>query len=217
MKNNKMKTQENVFNNNISTKLKFLAGIESTDLLKKLGTSDTGLKNENIEKQREIFGDNKIAYQNQKSLIHRIFNAFINPFTMILLFLATISFVMDILIPVMNNHADEADFLTLIIIITMVIISGLLRFTQETRSGNAAQKLLEMITTTTCVERDNNGKTEISLDEVVVGDIIHLAAGDMIPADMRILKAKDLFISQSSLTGESEPIEKFPAAVQKEC
>ena len=67
-----MKTQENVFNNNISTKLKFLAGIESTDLLKKLGTSDTGLKNENIEKQREIFGDNKIAYQNQKSLIHRI-------------------------------------------------------------------------------------------------------------------------------------------------
>ena len=216
MKNKKMKTQENVFNNNISTKLKFLAGIESTDLLKKLGTSDTGLKNENIEKQREIFGDNKIAYQNQKSLIHRIFNAFINPFTMILLFLATISFVMDILIPVMNNHADEADFLTLIIIITMVIISGLLRFTQETRSGNAAQKLLEMITTTTCVERDNNGKTEISLDEVVVGDIIHLAAGDMIPADMRILKAKDLFISQSSLTGESEPIEKFPAAVQKE-
>ena len=90
----------------------------------------------------------------------------------------------------------------------MVIISGTLRFIQETRSGNAAKKLLEMISNTCTVTRIGQEKKEIPLDELVVGDIIHLSAGDMLPADVRILDAKDLFVSQSSLTGESEPIEK---------
>lgn len=99
----------------------------------------------------------------------------------------------------------------------MVIISGTLRFVQESRSGNAAEKLLAMITTTCTVTRREQEKIEIPMDDLVVGDIVHLAAGDMIPADVRILEAKDLFISQSSLTGESEPIEKTPSrSVQKE-
>ena len=105
--------------------------------------------------------------------------------------------------------------MTVTIILTMVIISGVLRFVQEARSNNAAEKLLEMITTTTCVERLEDGKKEIPLEEVVVGDIVHLAAGDMIPADMRIIEAKDLFISQSALTGESEPLEKTPEAAKE--
>ena len=88
---------------------------------------------------------------------------------------------------------------------------------QESRSGNAAEKLLAMITTTCTVTRREQEKIEIPMDDLVVGDIVHLAAGDMIPADVRILEAKDLFISQSSLTGESEPIEKTPSrSVQKE-
>ena len=95
--------------------------------------------------------------------------------------------------------------------------SGTLRFVQESRSGNAAEKLLAMITTTCTVTRREQEKIEIPMDDLVVGDIVHLAAGDMIPADVRILEAKDLFISQSSLTGESEPIEKTPSrSVQKE-
>ncbi len=84
-----------------------------------------------------------------------------------------------------------------------------LRFVQESRSGDAAEKLLDMITTTCTVTRKKEGKQEIKLDEVVVGDIVYLSAGDMIPADVRILEAKDLFVSQASLTGESEPIEKL--------
>jgi len=74
----------------------------------------------------------------------------------------------------------------------------------ETRSGNAADKLLDMIETTACVKRQGLGKTEIPLKEVVVGDIVYLAAGDMIPADMRILYAKDLFVSQSAMADESD-------------
>ena len=85
-----------------------------------------------------------------------------------------------------------------------------LRFVQESRSGNAAEKLLAMITTTCTVTRRNQEKIEIPMDDLVVGDIVHLSAGDMIPADVRILDAKDLFVSQASLTGESEPIEKNP-------
>ena len=90
----------------------------------------------------------------------------------------------------------------------MVFISGTLRYVQESRSGNAAEKLLAMITTTCTVTRMNQEKVEIPMDELVVGDIVHLSAGDMIPADVRIIDAKDLFVSQASLTGESEPIEK---------
>lgn len=91
----------------------------------------------------------------------------------------------------------------------MVLISGTLKFIQERRSGEAADKLTDMIENTTAVERVEMGKKEIPIDEVVVGDLIHISAGDMIPADMRLLNAKDLFLTQASLTGESEPVEKF--------
>lgn len=97
----------------------------------------------------------------------------------------------------------------------MVLISGILRFVQETRSGNAAENLLKMITTTTNVHRLETGSQEIPIEEVLVGDIIHLSAGDMVPADLRIIQAKDLFISQASLTGESEPVEKLDLATSE--
>ena len=107
-----------------------------------------------------------------------------------------------------GSNPDEFNCLTVVIIVTMVVISGTLRFIQESRSGNAAEKLLDMITTTCTVTRKEQ-KQEIKLEEVVVGDIVYLSAGDMIPADVRIIESKDLFVSQASLTGESEPIEKL--------
>ena len=84
-----------------------------------------------------------------------------------------------------------------------------MRFIQETGAGNAAQKLNDMIITTACVERSPHRIAEIPISEIVVGDIVYLSAGDMIPADVRILAAKDLFVSQSALTCESEPVEKI--------
>ena len=90
----------------------------------------------------------------------------------------------------------ERNYMTVAIITVMVAVSGVLRFVQETRSGNVAEKLTAMIHTTACIER-NGSREERSMEEIVVGDIIHLSAGDMIPADLRILSAKDLFLSQS--------------------
>ena len=94
-----------------------------------------------------------------------------------------------------GSAPEDFDCLTIVIILTMVIISGTLRFVQESRSGNAAERLLAMITTTCTVTRKGQEKVEIPMDELVVGDIVHLSAGDMIPADVRILEAKDLFVS----------------------
>lgn len=105
--------------------------------------------------------------------------------------------------------AEAFDPLTVIIILTMVILSGTLRFVQESRSGNVAEKLLARITTTCTVTRRNQPKMELPLEKLVPGDIIHLSSGDMIPCDVRILESKDFFVSESSLTGESEGVEKI--------
>ena len=144
--------------------------------------------------------------------------AFINPFTVVLICLAVVSTVTDIIFPILHMFGNtKKDFnpVTVIIILTMVFVSGVLRFIQESRSGDAAAKLLAMITTTCTVTRQNKSHIEIPLDEVVVGDIVYLSAGDMIPADVRIIEAKDLFVSQSSLSGESEPIEKLAIVCEK--
>lgn len=192
----------------------FAATHSVKDVLKYRNTALCGLSAESVSASRSRFGTNKITKQKQKSLLQRLMDAFINPFTAILLCLAAVSTVTDILFPLMElfgNTKEDFDCLTVLIILTMVVISGTLRFVQESRSGNAAEKLLAMITTTCTVDRKGQERQEIPLEDVVVGDIVHLSAGDMIPADLRILDAKDLFISQSSLTGESEPIEKTSA------
>ena len=172
------------------------------------------------QNHRIQYGTNKVTREKQKSLAKRLAEAFINPFTAILFFLAVVSIMTDMVLPyfsLLGSTPEDFDPLTVVIILTMVIISGTLRFVQESRSGNAAEKLLSMITTTCTVTRRGREKDEIPMDDLVVGDIVHLSAGDMIPADVRILEAKDLFISQASLTGESEPVEKTAnVSVQKE-
>jgi Mg2+-importing ATPase len=163
-----------------------------------------------VEESRNKYGNNVVTRGKKLSLPRRLAKAFINPFTAILIGLAIVSAFTDIILP----NAGEADPVAVIIITTMVLVSGILRFLQETRSDRAAESLLKMIKTTTNVRRQDVGNQEISLEDVVVGDIVHLAAGDMIPADIRIIQAKDLFISQSALTGESVAVEKTPNAIQ---
>lgn len=182
-------------------------------VLKELHATLRGLDTEAVSTSRAKYGSNKVTHEKKKSLVRRLADAFINPFTAILFFLALVSTMTDMVFPyfsLFGNVPEDFDCLTVVIILTMVIISGTLRFVQESRSGNAAEKLLTMITTTCTVTRKGQEKVEIPMDELVVGDIVHLSVGDMIPADVRILEAKDLFISQASLTGESEPVEKTP-------
>lgn len=200
-------------------RIQFAAANPVQEVLKSLHTTLRGLDAEAVAVSRTKYGSNKVTHEKKQSLAKCLAGAFINPFTAILFCLAVVSTITDMVFPyfaLLGSAPEDFDPLTVVIILTMVIISGTLRFVQESRSGNAAEKLLAMITTTCTVTRREQEKIEIPMDDLVVGDIVHLAAGDMIPADVRILE-KDLFISQSSLTGESEPIEKTPSrSVQKE-
>lgn len=179
------------------------------ELLIEYNSSELGLNEEEVNQSRNLNGNNKISHGKKKPLFKRIVTAFIDPFTVILLILAIVSTVTDIIIPLILANYFEIDFLTVGIILTMVIVSGILKFIQETKSGNAAAKLLTLITTTVEVKRKDVGYVETALNDLVVGDIIHLSAGNMIPADVRIYKSKELFINQSALTGESEYVEKY--------
>ncbi len=196
---------QNINFNNTNERLLSSSKIKVVDIYKIFNSSPKGMTEEQVDCSREKYGKNIVNFKKEKSLINKIIEAFINPFTLILITLAIVSTFTDI---ILVDYLDR-DYTAVIIILTMVIISGVLKFTQETRSGEAAEKLLEMIETTAAIERIETGIKEIPLDEIVVGDIVHLSAGDMIPADLRLIQTKDLFISQSSLTGESEPVEKI--------
>lgn len=200
----KKKVNQNVANSvsPVTEKLIKSGKMEKELILKEMNTSLSGHSEEYAETLREKYGRNEISQEKPESVLSRLISAFINPFTIVLLVLATISLFTDIILVASENRS----FKTVIVVLLMVTISGLLRFIQETRSNNAAEKLKALVHTTVAVERE--GKKEINLSEIVPGDIVYLAAGDMIPADVRIIASKDLFISQSALTGESEPVEK---------
>lgn len=194
-------------------RIQFAATHPIQETLGYLNTTLCGLEPGKVEENRSEYGSNKVTREKKKTLPQRLAGAFINPFTAILFCLALVLSFTDMIFPHFSLFGcvpKDFDCLTVVIILTMVFLSGTLRFVQESRSGNAAEKLLAMITTTCTVTRKGQEMAEIPLDEVVVGDIVHLSAGDMLPADVRILDAKDLFVSQASLTGESEPIEKIP-------
>lgn len=186
------------------------ARAEANELLNKYSNSYEGYNETEVFLARQQYGSNKIDHGRKESILKKLFNAFINPFTVILIALATISFTTDLLIA----EVGDKDPTAVIIISTMILLSGMLRFIQEFRSDKAAESLTAMIKTTATVQRRENGKVELPVEDLVTGDIIYLSAGDMVPADIRILKAKDLFISQSSLTGESLPVEKFSEPVR---
>lgn len=169
-----------------------------------LQTERGGITNAEAERRKEQYGENVLPSRKKKGTAARLLAAFINPFTLILLALAAVSVVTDIVLAA----EGEENYITVAVIAVMVAVSGILRFVQESRSGAAAEKLSAMITTTTCVSRKGEGKREIPVSELAVGDEVHLSAGDMIPADLRIVAAKDLFVAQSALTGESAPEEK---------
>ena len=181
------------------------ASSSASEILKKMDTSINGLRLDKIEQNRDIYGKNKVETNEEQSMLKRFFSIFLNPFILILIGLALVSYITDVY---MATPGDE-DLMTIIIILTMVSLSAIIEFVQITKSEDAAKKLSEMVENTSLVKRQGVKAEELPMDDIVVGDIVYLSAGDMIPADMRILEVKDLFISQASLTGESESVEKF--------
>lgn len=166
-------------------------------------TTQKGLSSEQVENLRETYGNNSISYGKKMPFIVEVIKAFITPFTLVLIALGIISFITEYLLAA---PADK-DLFGVIIIFAMVLVSGTMTLIQSVRSNQAAEKLKSLVKVTAAVKRDGEYK-EIPMEEIVCGDQVRLSAGDMIPADMRLLSAKDLFISQAALTGESYPVEK---------
>ncbi|MCF5239551.1 magnesium-translocating P-type ATPase, partial [Pseudomonas sp. PA-5-4G] len=160
--------------------------------------------------QRE--GYNEVAHDKPPHAIVQFLQALNNPFIYVLLTLAGISFVTDYWLPL--QAGEEVDLTKVIIIMTMVLLSSLLRFWQEHRSAKSAEALKAMVPTpATVLRRKQVGSQpilrEVPMRDLVAGDIVQLSAGDMIPADIRLIESRDLFISQAVLTGEALPVEKY--------
>ena len=172
-----------------------------------LHTRSQGLHDSEVTERRAQVGANRIAYEAHETLLGQLLKRLLNPLSVLLLTLAGLSMAM-------------ADREAAAMIFGMVLLSVLLTLIQERRSNVAAQRLRAMVHTTAMVLRSPDTgdtgpdasqprpPTEVPLEELVPGDIVHLSAGDVIPADLRLVVAKDLFVNQSSLTGESLPVEK---------
>ena len=173
------------------------------DVLDFLDTSITGIREEQVETLRETYGENKLTKVKEVPLWKKIYESIINPFTVILLVISIISLMTNVILA----KPGEEDPTTSIIIVVLVLISGGIRFVQELKSDKAASNLSSLIVNTATVIRDEI-QQEIPIEELVVGDMIKLSAGDMLPADALLIETRDFFIQQSSLTGESESIEK---------
>ena len=173
------------------------------EVLDFLDTSITGIREEQVEILRETYGENKLTKVKEVPLWKKIYESIVNPFTVILLVIAVISLITNVILA----KPGEEDPTTSIIIVVLVLISGGIRFVQELKSDKAASNLSSLIVNTATVIRDEI-QQEIPIEELVVGDVIKLSAGDMLPADALLLETRDFFIQQSSLTGESESVEK---------
>ena len=197
------------------------AYVKEDELLLELKSTNLGLSEDIVEEKLEIYGFNQVEQENKLTWYTHLWLCYKNPFNLLLTVLILISYL-------------TGDMKATVVIGLMVFISTILRFVQERRSNNAADKLKEMVSTTATTYRQENANNwqnivkheqplnlnfrnnptqanilELPIKDLVPGDVIALSAGDMLPADVRILQSKDLFVSQSALTGEALPVEKF--------
>lgn len=177
-----------------------LLSLSTEDLLARLNSSTTGLSSQEAEKRLVVYGRNELARGHKHSALREFLLHFKSPLVIILMVAGLISGILGEYVPVT-------------IIFTIVFVSVFLGFYQENKAEKSAQLLKQKVTTTATLLRDNQ-KQEINLPEIVPGDIIYLSAGDIAPADARVINAKDLFVNQSSLTGESFPVEKTSSPVK---
>ncbi len=168
--------------------------VSEGELLKQFNTASAGLSSETAARTLDEVGPNSVAVGQQHSVIRDLLHRCRNPLVIQLLIIAAVSYIMG-------------DLRSTLVVGGMVFLSVFVSYLQEARSSKAVEKLQKMVKTTATVLRDGK-EMEVSLDEIVPGDVVILAAGSLIPADLRVLSAKDFFVSQSALTGESMPVEK---------
>ena len=173
-----------------------ILSLSSDDFMNRLGTSTSGLTTEEAENRLETYGSNDVSQKRKKSVVIEFLSHFRSPVTIILVIAAILS-------------GTLGDISNTIIILVIVLVSVILDFTQEYRAGKAAEELKRRVATTATTLRDGI-KQEIEVSGLVPGDVILLSVGDIVPADARVISAKDFFADQSALTGESFPAEKSP-------
>ena len=181
---------------------------EVSQIYQELEISGEGLSQSQVELMRDKYGINSFSQRRNDTMLRLLRRAFINPFNIILLVLGIISLATDVVL--VSNFARNAT--TAVIIFSMILISGTIRLVQELRAKNASKQLNLLIHESITVRRAGEVK-EIPAEELVVGDIVLLAAGDRVPADLRLTKVSDLYLSQAAITGESAILEKNAQAL----
>jgi Mg2+-importing ATPase len=171
------------------------ASLTAEQAIEKLNSTPKGLTYTEAKLRLDQYGPNEVAREKRKTWYMHLWSNVKNPLVLLLVLLGVISFL-------------TGDIRATVIILAMVLLGVVLRYFQESRADTAAEKLQEMVSTSATVIRDGKN-VEISLKDLVPGDVITLSAGNMVPADVRILTCKDLYLNQSTLTGESLPVEKW--------
>jgi P-type Mg2+ transporter len=174
-----------------------LAAQSTEGVLEHLKTSNQGLSTNTVAERRERFGPNEVTHSRKLGVIGEILHRSKNPLVIQLLIIAAVSLAMG-------------DLRAASVVGGMVVLSVVLGYVQESRSSKATERLLSMIKTTCVVVREGQEK-DLPLKDLVPGDIVVLAAGDIIPADLRLLSTKDFYVGQAALTGEAMPVEKTAA------
>ena len=186
----------------VEKKLEEYSQLSKEELFERFDIDNSGLNNEQVAANTEKYGKNIINQANENTLIIRLKDAVINPFNVVLLAVAGVTYFTDVIL------AEKASYATFAMLLIIVGISSAVSFIQSEKSSNAAKQLQKMISNNIEVIRNGYSVT-INIEDAVPGDIVKLGAGDMVPGDVRFYDLKDLFIDQSQLTGESVPVEKF--------
>ena len=186
----------------VEKKLIELSRKADEEIFRQFSTGTDGLNLVEASERLDEYGRNIIDAGNENSLFKRVKEAIINPFNVVLLAVAGVTLITDVII------AEKPNWATFLMLVFVIAVSGVISFVQSEKSNSAAKKLQKMISNKIDVIRNGN-EMEIDIEEAVPGDIVKLASGDMIPGDVRFIETKDLFIDQSQLTGESNPVEKF--------
>ncbi len=177
------------------------SSLSKEEFLKSFDIRETGLSSQEVDNLIRQYGLNEVKQNKPKKWYNYFLESLFSPFNSILLGIACILFYTDVYL------AEKPSYANIIVIAILVIASTLLEFFEEYHSNKAAEKLKELVATTTTVLRDGQ-KIQVPINQIVLGDIVILSAGSLVPADLRVLEAKDLYVGQSSLTGESDAVKK---------
>lgn len=175
--------------------------LSKNEFIKQYNIKETGLTSDQANKNLYKYGSNEVSQAKPKKWYNYFLESLLSPFNLILMGITIILLYTDVVLQ------DTPSFANIIVILVLVIVSTILDFFEEFRSNKAAEKLKELVATSTTVIRDGK-ELNIPIKNVTIGDIVVLSAGSMLPADLRIIEAKDLYVGQSSLTGESDAVKK---------